>query len=42
MTAQAKAVIDRTISLNQPGHNLNNKVCGVVASCGVFRDGEWA
>ncbi len=34
MTAQAKAVIDRTISLNQPGPNLNNKVCGVVASCG--------
>jgi multimeric flavodoxin WrbA len=34
MTAQAKAVIDRTISLNQPGRNLNNKVCGVVASCG--------
>jgi len=34
MTAQAKAVIDRTISLNQPGRNLNNKVCGVVASAG--------
>jgi multimeric flavodoxin WrbA len=34
MTAQAKAVIDRTISLNQPGRNLNDKVCGVVASCG--------
>ena len=34
MTAQAKAVIDRTISLNQPGRNLNNKVGGVVASCG--------
>jgi multimeric flavodoxin WrbA len=34
MTAQAKTVIDRTISLNQPGRTLNNKVCGVVASCG--------
>ena len=34
MTAQAKAVIDRTISLNQPGRNLSNKVGGVVASCG--------
>jgi len=34
MTAQAKAVIDRTISLNKPPHTLNNKVCGVVASCG--------
>lgn len=34
MTAQAKAVMDRTISLNQPGRNLNNKVGGVVASCG--------
>jgi multimeric flavodoxin WrbA len=34
MTAQAKAVMDRTIALNQPGRNTNNKVCGVVASCG--------
>jgi multimeric flavodoxin WrbA len=34
MTAQAKTLMDRTISLNQPGRNLNNKVCGVVASCG--------
>ncbi len=34
MTAQAKTVIDRTISLNQPGRNLSNKVCGLVASCG--------
>jgi multimeric flavodoxin WrbA len=34
MTAQAKAVIDRTISLGQPGRNLSNKVCGVVSSCG--------
>ena len=34
MTAQAKAVMDRTIALTQPDRNLNNKVCGVVASCG--------
>jgi len=34
MTAQAKAVMDRTISLNQPTRSLANKVCGVVASCG--------
>ena len=34
MTAQAKAVMDRTISLNQPTRSLTNKVCGVVASCG--------
>jgi multimeric flavodoxin WrbA len=34
MTAQAKVVMDRTISLNQPERTLNNKVCGVVASCG--------
>ena len=34
MTAQARAVMDRTISLNQPGRNTNNKVCGLVASCG--------
>jgi multimeric flavodoxin WrbA len=34
MTGQAKTLMDRTISLNQPGRNLNNKVCGVVASCG--------
>jgi multimeric flavodoxin WrbA len=34
MAAQAKAVMDRTIALNQPGRNLNNKVVGVVASCG--------
>jgi len=34
MTAQAKAIIDRTISLREPGANLANKVCGVVASAG--------
>jgi multimeric flavodoxin WrbA len=34
MTAQAKAVIDRTISLYKPERSLANKVCGVVASCG--------
>jgi multimeric flavodoxin WrbA len=34
MTAQAKTVMDRTIALSQPGRTLNNKVCGVVASCG--------
>jgi len=34
MTAQAKAVIDRTISLYRPERSLSNKVCGVVASCG--------
>ena len=33
MTAQAKAIIDRTISL-KPERSLANKVCGVVASCG--------
>jgi len=34
MTAQAKAVMDRTISLNKPDRSLNNKVCGIVASAG--------
>jgi multimeric flavodoxin WrbA len=34
MTAQAKAVIDRTISLYRPKRSLANKVCGVVSSCG--------
>jgi multimeric flavodoxin WrbA len=34
MTAQAKTVIDRTISLYRPERSLANKVCGVVASCG--------
>jgi len=34
MTAQAKAIMDRTISLNRPERSIANKVCGVVASCG--------
>jgi len=34
MTAQAKAVMDRTIALNQPDRILSNKVCGVVACAG--------
>lgn len=34
MSAQAKAVIDRTISLNTPQRSLTNKVLGVVASAG--------
>jgi multimeric flavodoxin WrbA len=34
MSAQAKAIIDRTISLNSPERRLANKVCGVVASAG--------
>jgi multimeric flavodoxin WrbA len=34
MTSQAKAIMDRTIALNQPDRNLNNKVAGVVATCG--------
>jgi multimeric flavodoxin WrbA len=34
MTSQAKAVMDRTISLNQPDRTLANKVCGAVAVCG--------
>jgi multimeric flavodoxin WrbA len=34
MAAQAKAVIDRTIALNQPGRSLANKVGGVVVVCG--------
>jgi multimeric flavodoxin WrbA len=34
MTAQAKAIIDRTISLREPGKNLANKVFGVVTSAG--------
>jgi multimeric flavodoxin WrbA len=34
MTAQAKAVMDRTISLGRPERSIANKVCGVVASCG--------
>lgn len=31
MTAQCKIVIDRSIALNQPVRNLNNKVAGIVA-----------
>jgi multimeric flavodoxin WrbA len=34
MTAQAKAVIDRSISLREPGKNLANKVWGVITSAG--------
>ncbi len=34
MTAQAKAIIDRTISLREPGKNLANKPFGVIASAG--------
>jgi len=34
MTAQAKTIIDRSLSLNRPERSLANKVCGVVASCG--------
>ena len=34
MTAQAKAIIDRSISLRQPDKNLANKVWGVIASAG--------
>ena len=34
MTAQAKTVMDRTITLNQPERSLANKVGGVVAVCG--------
>ena len=34
MSAQAKAIIDRTISLRSPERCLANKVCGVVASAG--------
>ncbi len=34
LTAQMKAVIDRTIALGQPGRSLANKVGGVVAVCG--------
>ena len=34
MTAQAKAVMDRTIALGKPERNLTSKVGGVVAVCG--------
>jgi multimeric flavodoxin WrbA len=36
MTAQAKTVIDRTLSLNKPERSLANKVGGVVAVAGSF------
>jgi multimeric flavodoxin WrbA len=34
MTAQAKAIMDRTFALNQPGKTLANKVGGVIAVAG--------
>jgi multimeric flavodoxin WrbA len=34
MTAQAKALMDRTISIRGPERSLANKVCGVVTSAG--------
>ena len=34
MTAQAKAVMDRTIAFGHPEKSLANKVCGVVACAG--------
>jgi multimeric flavodoxin WrbA len=34
MTAQAKAIMDRTIVFGHPERNLANKVCGVVACAG--------
>jgi len=34
MTAQAKAIIDRTIALGRPGKSLANKVGGIVAVAG--------
>jgi len=34
MTAQAKAIIDRTFALNQPGKSLANKVGGVIVVAG--------
>ena len=34
MTAQAKAIIDRTISMNRPEKSLANKVGGVVVTAG--------
>lgn len=34
MTAQAKAVMDRTIALGRPERSLHSKVGGVVAVCG--------
>ena len=40
MTAQAKAVIDRSIALRGTEHNYNNRVCGVVSSCGSLGMGS--
>lgn len=40
MTAQAKAIIDRSISLREPGKNLANKVFGVVVSAGSLGMGD--
>jgi multimeric flavodoxin WrbA len=34
MTAQMKAVIDRSMALNQPGRSRMNKVGGIVTVCG--------
>lgn len=34
ITAQAKAIMDRTFALNQPGKNLANKVGGVIVVAG--------
>ena len=34
MTSQAKAIIDRTISLREPDRSLSNKVFGAVVSAG--------
>ena len=34
MTAQAKAIIDRTIALNRPERSLSNKVGGVIVTAG--------
>jgi multimeric flavodoxin WrbA len=36
MTAQAKAIIDRTIALSKPEQSLANKVGGVVVTAGSF------
>ena len=36
MTAQAKAIIDRTMGMGQPDMGLANKVGGVVAVAGSF------
>jgi multimeric flavodoxin WrbA len=36
MTAQAKAIIDRTIAFNRPEKSLANKVGGVIVTAGSF------